>query len=38
MTNVQVALLPPPLAGWEIVTDSNVDTVSVNTYSYGNFW
>ena len=30
---VQVAPLPPPtppLAGWEIVTDSNVDTVSVN--------
>ena len=29
-SGVQVAPLPPPLAGWEIVTDSNVDTVSVN--------
>ena len=32
-SGVQVALLPPlapPLAGWEIVTDSNVVTVSVN--------
>ena len=32
-SSVQVAPLPPlppPLAGWEIVTDSNVDTISVN--------
>ena len=30
---VQVAPLPPPappLAGWEVVTDSNVDTVSAS--------
>ena len=32
-TGVQVAPLPPPappLAGWEVVTDSNVDTVSAS--------
>ena len=32
-SGVQVAPLPPPappLAGWEVVTDSNVDTVSAS--------
>ena len=37
---VQVAPLPPPalpLAGWEVVTDSNVDTVpeSIYTVTFG---
>ena len=32
-SGIQVAPLPPPaspLAGWEVITDSNVNTVSVN--------
>ena len=32
-SGVQVTPLPPPaplLAGWEVVTDSNVDTISAN--------
>ena len=29
-SGVQIAPLPPPLAGCDIVTDTNVDIVSVN--------
>ena len=32
-SGIQVAPLPPPappLAGWEVITDSNVNTVSAN--------